>query len=98
MSDAPALTRIDPRLCDALRNIMMLQFQCIDLQLFLNTHPSETRAQEEFRRYSNELAAAKQAYEQSFGPLLSFGFGAVCDGWNWIDDPWPWEINWRRGA
>ena len=90
--------RTDPRLREMLRNIMQLEFECIDLQLFLDTHPCEMRAIEEFRRYSEELCAAKKAYEDAFGPLLDYGYGRVTDGWKWICDPWPWEMNWRRGA
>lgn len=98
MEEKPVQAAIDPGLCEALRAIMQLEFVCVDLQLFLDTHPCESRAIEEFKRYSNELMAAKQAYEDKFGPLLNYGFGRVQDGWNWICDPWPWEINWRRGA
>lgn len=83
---------------EMLRRIMQLEFQCIDLQLFLDTHPNEARAVEAFRLYSGQLMEAKQQYEAVYGPLLSYGFGAVCNGWNWINDPWPWEINWKRGA
>ena len=88
----------DPRQCELLRRIMQLTFQCVDLQLFLDTHPSETRALEAFRTYARELQDAKAEYEQAYGPLLNYGFGSACDGWNWIADPWPWEINWRRGV
>lgn len=91
-------TAFDPRQLEMLRCIMQLTFHCVDLQLFLDTHPTETRALEAFRTYSQQLDQAKRQYEQAYGPLLSYGFGSVCDGWTWICDPWPWEINWRRGV
>jgi spore coat protein JB len=92
------VAQLDPRQLEMLRCIMQLEFECIDLQLFLDTHPAEARALEEFRRYSDELCNAKKAYEDAYGPLLNYGFGRAPGGWQWICDPWPWEINWRRGA
>lgn len=88
----------DVRQLQMLRRIMQLEFQCIELQLFLDTHPCEVKALEAFRMYGEQLCAAKREYEEAFGPLLSYGFGRACDGWKWISDPWPWEINWKRGV
>ena len=89
---------MDSRQCDTLVRIMQLTFQCVDLQLFLDTHPSEARALDAFRTYSQELQETKAQYEQAYGPLLNYGFGSAYGSWNWIAEPWPWEINWRRGV
>ena len=36
-------------------------------------------------------------YERIYGPLLNFGLGMTSrNSWQWIQDPWPWEVNWRR--
>lgn len=82
-----------------LRRIMELEFICLELQLFLDTHPDETRAVQDFSAVSAELMEAKSQYEAMYGPLLSYGFGkASGQRWQWIDDLWPWEINWRRSV
>jgi spore coat protein JB len=90
--------RCDPRQMEMLRNIMQVQFTTIELNLFLNTHPQDPGALAAYQMYSQQLACLKQEYEEAFGPLLNFGLGSAHHGWQWICDPWPWEINWRRGA
>ncbi|HCD09371.1 MAG TPA: spore coat protein CotJB, partial [Thermoanaerobacter sp.] len=31
-------------------------------------------------------------YEQFYGPLMVFGHSQSQYPWKWVDDPWPWEI------
>jgi spore coat protein JB len=81
---------------EMLLRIMELQFAATELNLFLDTHPDDMRALQEFRMRSQELMGAKMEYERIYGPLLNYGFGMTGRTWQWIDDPWPWEINWRR--
>lgn len=76
--------------------IMELEFICVELNLFLDTHPQDERALADFIAASEALMEAKHEFEAAYYPLLNFGFGRVADGWNWICDPWPWEINWQR--
>ncbi len=78
-----------------LRQIMELEFVCVELNLFLDTHPEDQRALQDFRQVSEELLNAKAAYEAAHGPLLNFGLGRAGATWQWICDPWPWEINWK---
>ncbi|HHY76609.1 MAG TPA: spore coat protein CotJB [Firmicutes bacterium] len=90
---------MDARYFDMLRRIMELQFVTLELNLFLDTHPCDERALHDFKEAQKALTQAIGEFERSFHPLFSFGIGHVEDGWNWISDPWPWEINWhkRRG-
>jgi spore coat protein JB len=68
---------------------MMLE----DLQMYLNTHPNDARALDQFNRISMELSELKKCYEQKHGPLLGFGFGTNTGRtWRWIEQPWPWEM------
>lgn len=85
---------------ESLRNIMMLQFIAVELNLFLDTHPGDERALEDFRCISQELLEAKSEYEAQYEPLLNFGLGYPSDPncFTWVNDPWPWEINWKRGV
>ncbi|MDI3281449.1 MAG: spore coat protein CotJB [Bacillota bacterium] len=77
---------------ELLRRIQALEFTAIDLNLFLDTHPRERRALEDYNRVVRELAAAKREYEEAYGPLVNFGHAPSPDGWRWIDEPWPWEV------
>lgn len=88
----------DPRLLEILRRIMQVEFVTVELNLFLDTHPGDAAALAAYRMYSDQLASLKHEYEASFGPLCNFGFGMAANGWQWVCDPWPWEINWRRGV
>jgi spore coat protein JB len=39
------------------------------------------------------LRKHKKAYEEEYGPLLNFGFdGYSKEPWQWVKDPWPWEL------
>lgn len=75
---------------DIFRELTKLDLMLVDLQLFLDTHPTNGEA---LNRYNSILARADQVralYEKMYGPLYSFrsyNRGA----WKWNRDPWPWE-------
>ncbi|ADD02849.1 conserved hypothetical protein [Thermoanaerobacter mathranii subsp. mathranii str. A3] len=75
-----------------LKKIMEIEFTCIDLNLYLDTHPEDQKALQDYNYYSNQLAMLKQQYEQFYGPLMVFGHSQSQYPWKWVDDPWPWEI------
>jgi spore coat protein JB len=76
---------------DMLRKIQELGFVCIDLNLYLDTHPRDQRALMEYNAYSNQLAMMKRQYEAIHGPLMNFGHSQSQYPWQWIESPWPWE-------
>jgi spore coat protein JB len=75
-----------------LKKIMEIEFTCIDLNLYLDTHPEDQKALQDYNYYSNQLSMLKQQYEQFYGPLMVFGHFQSQYPWKWVDDPWPWEI------
>ena len=75
-----------------LKEIQALAFTCLDLNLFLDTHPGDARALADYNSTAQQLAYLKAAYTQRYGPLMNFGQEAVGYPWSWIDEPWPWEI------
>ncbi len=77
-----------------LRKIQMVQFAVIDLNLYLNTHPRDRRALDEHNRLVAELDKLEEEYVQKYGILTAFSSSPA--PWQWIDDPWPWEINYSR--
>ena len=80
----------------ALLRIMELEFAAIDLNLFLDTNPNDTRALADFDAVSQELMRAKAEFEVKYGPLMNFGFGLnQANTWRWIEEPWPWEIDFK---
>jgi spore coat protein JB len=74
--------------------IQQLEFMCVELNLYLDTHPYDMRALMEYNCYAQQIAVLKAQYEQMYGPLLGFGFGSTGSNqsWKWVKEPWPWEI------
>ena len=74
-----------------LHKIMQTDFACIDLHLFLNTHPHQTEALALLNKYGAETKQLTQEYEQRFGPL-SYTSPHGDRHFDWINSPWPWHI------
>ena len=75
-----------------LREIMSYEFTAVDLNLYLDTHPTDMRALAEYNHVTHMLHTLKCAYEQCFGPLTNYGTEPAQYPWRWIDEPWPWQI------
>lgn len=73
-----------------LRDVQIVSFLVKDVQLFLNTHPTDENALSFFDYYNKLLASLTADYEAKYGPLTVYGVNAE-NGWSWIKDPWPWE-------
>lgn len=82
---------MDERLA-MLREIQELEFTAIDLNLFLDTHPNDQAALRDFYAVRDQLLAAIKRYEEVYGPLTVLGFTPCKYPWQWIESPWPWEI------
>jgi len=83
---------MDANQLDLLKKIMELEFACQDLNLYLDTHPEDQKALQDYNYYSGQLAMVKQQYSQYYGPLMVFGHCQSQYPWKWVEDPWPWEI------
>lgn len=75
-----------------LRELQELEFALVELNLYLDTHPNDNKALSTFNNLAAHLAKAKKNYEARYGPLINFGHSGPVSTWNWIDEPWPWEI------
>ena len=74
-----------------LHQIMQVDFACIDLHLFLNTHPHQTEAISLLGRFGGEAKRLTQEYEQRFGPLSYATAASNSRHFDWINSPWPWH-------
>ncbi|MGB4503561.1 MAG: spore coat protein CotJB [Syntrophaceticus sp.] len=77
-----------------LRELQELEFALVELNLYLDTHPCDTQAIETFNDLAVRYEKARKAYENKYGPLVNFGHSGPVHShvWQWIDEPWPWEI------
>ncbi|WP_425059325.1 hypothetical protein SCACP_40090 [Sporomusa carbonis] len=76
-----------------LRKIQEMEFVAIELNLYLDTHPCDDDALNDFNCAVEMLKKYKEKYECEYGPLLNFGFGGLSrQPWQWAQGPWPWEL------
>ena len=73
-----------------LEEIKQYDFTLIELALYLDTHPNDTKALRIYASVSEKLNELKENYEHNYGPLTINGVNSG-DRWTWIDGPWPWE-------
>lgn len=78
------------QLC-ALKEIMEVSFVLIETALYLNTHPDDDRALRLHNSTSVQLNRLEAAYQSRFSPLRNTGMSRC--PWSYINDPWPWEID-----
>lgn len=88
---SPNMTRERMNQNQLLEWIMMLNLCAIDMQLYLDTHPSDSDAIDYFNQCSELLRTAKRTYEASYGPFTACAGVPYENRFNWIDTPMPWE-------
>jgi len=77
---------------DLLKKLTELDFMAVDLQLFLNTHTTDTEAIALYNKVIKAADIIRAKYEKEYGPLCSFRSVSRCDNaWQWVENPWPWE-------
>lgn len=76
--------------CELQQRIDEIQFVCVELNLYLDTHPDDEDAQKDYMSYSRELMKLIEQYEAQYEPLLNFGHGSMEAG-SWVHSKWPWE-------
>jgi spore coat protein JB len=69
----------------------MVSFAVQDVNLYLDTHPTDPEALAYFQEYSRLRNQALEDYASMYGPL-TIDTARVCQQqWEWVNDPWPWE-------
>lgn len=70
---------------DMIEQIKCYNFAVIELALYLDTHPDDSRALCLHKKYCKELKELKDKYQKVYGPLtIEF----PCNKWRWIEEPW----------
>lgn len=75
-----------------LEQLQAVDFVLVELTLYLDTHPNDQDAINQFNHYLGERAKFKELYESKYGPLLQFGNSYSGSPWDWKDGPWPWQV------
>lgn len=77
---------------DLLEEIQAVDFVLLELNLYLDTHPNDLNAIEQFNQCSYESRELKKSFEEQFGPLMNYGASYSNFPWNWDTAPWPWQV------
>ncbi len=78
--------------CELLNRIGEVQFICVELNLYLDTHPEDQDARNDYIAYSRLLEGLIREYEAEYEPLLGFGHSPTDKGCL-VCSKWPWEKN-----
>lgn len=76
--------------CDLMHKIMMFDFALYDLNLYLDTHPSDSDTLRTYNNLKTTYERLVDEYVERFGPLTAKQVTSD-NYWTWISEPWPWE-------
>ncbi|QIZ09748.1 spore coat protein CotJB [Priestia megaterium] len=86
------MNQVPPEYYQIMEQLQAVDFVLVELTLYLDTHPDDLEAINQFNHYAKERKRIKKAFEIQFGPLLQFGNSYSGYPWNWKDTPWPWQV------
>ena len=73
-----------------LSKISEYQFVCVELNLYIDTNPTDELALKDYLCYSEKLEQLIKQYEAEYGPLMNFGHSPTDVG-SYVCSPWPWQ-------
>lgn len=74
-----------------LREIDILSFTVVEINLFLDTHPCSQEAMRYFDFYNRLRKEKNEEYNRQFGPLTLHQAKGQTKEFQWTMQPWPWE-------
>jgi spore coat protein JB len=84
--------RDDEAYCRDLLELQRTDFALVELTLYLDTHPADMQAVQQFNQLSQRRRQIASEFEMKYGPLLQFGLSYSRFPWQWIETPWPWQV------
>lgn len=75
-----------------MEELQAVDFVLVELTLYLDTHPNDQEAIQQFNQFAQARQQLMQQVEQCYGPLQQYGNSYSGYPWNWNDGPWPWQI------
>ena len=83
---------VDEKYYHMLHKLQETDFVLVELNLYLDTHPHDTQALQQYNELVQERWKQAQQFEECYGPLMNFGHSYSGSPWQWIDTPWPWQV------
>lgn len=84
--------KMPPEFYQLLEEMQAIDFVLVELNLYLDTHPTDFEAIKQFNDTAQKSMQLKVEFEQKFGPLMNFGRSYSNYPWDWKDAPWPWQV------
>ena len=84
---------MDSKQIKLLEELMEVGFCLLETALYLDTHPNDERALRLHNSFSLQYQELECLYNSQYGPLKNTGMSQY--PWNYIEDPWPWEIEYH---
>lgn len=75
-----------------LQELQAIDFVLVELTLYLDTHPQDVQAIQQYNQCAQHRMHLAGRFEQEFGPLQHYGRSFSKHPWQWIDTPWPWQV------
>ncbi|MED4343760.1 spore coat protein CotJB [Heyndrickxia coagulans] len=75
-----------------LEELQALDFAIVELNLYLDTHPDDQAAIEQYNTFVHARKKVKRAFEKQFGTLTNFGHSYSPTPFQWKEPPWPWQV------
>lgn len=70
---------------ELLQKIRCYAFAVNDIALYLDTHPTDSKALCLHRKYCQELKDLEDKCQRVYGPLT---INYPCNKWRWLEEPW----------
>ncbi len=74
-----------------LKKLMEIDFTLIELNLYLDTHPTDRRALAQFNRFVCMRKPILERLDKVYGPIALNQ--PIQYPWAWLNQPWPWRIH-----
>ncbi|GAA0372615.1 spore coat protein CotJB [Bacillus horti] len=75
-----------------LEEIQVVDFVLVELNLYLNTHPQDFKAIQQYNDLTEQSMLLKNQFTEIYGPLVHFGNDFSKYPWTWKEAPWPWQV------
>ena len=77
---------------ELLYEMQAVDFMLVELTLYLDTHPNDHKAINQYNECAQKSMALKNKFQSMFGPLYHFGNSYSTYPWSWDSTPWPWQV------
>ncbi|MFD0692491.1 spore coat protein CotJB [Paenibacillus sp. GCM10027628] len=75
-----------------LYDLQAVDFVLIELTLYLDTHPDDLAAIQQYNQFAHKRMHLAHQFEMEFGPLMANGHSFTKQPWQWVEPPWPWQV------